>query len=48
MADILNHSDIPDIIYLDLCTALYRRWHMFVPDQLNIFKQSSAFIINCN
>ena len=21
---------------------------MFVPDQLNIFKQSSAFIIDCN
>lgn len=48
MTDILNHSVVPDIIYLDLYTALDKRWYMFVPDQLNIFKQSSAFIIDCN
>ena len=48
MTDILNNYVVPDIIYLDLYTALDKRWYMFVPDQLNIFKQSSAFIINCN
>lgn len=48
MTVILNHYVVPNIFYLVLYTVLDKRWYMFVPDQLNILKQSSAFIINCN